>query len=68
MPIHSPCLLCQFSVTSTSLYHQFQGFSQKYFFLVFPDQEKINSEVSVKYLTVFFQISTSGAYYKAHTQ
>ena len=44
------------------LYDQFLWQSQKYFFLIFSNQEKNNSEVSVKYLTVFFRISTSGTY------
>ena len=44
------------------LYDQVLGVSRKYFFLIFSNQEKNNSEVSVKYLTRFFRISTSGTY------
>ena len=44
------------------VYDQFLGESRKYFFLILSNQEKNNSEVSVKYLTIFFRISTSGTY------
>ena len=44
------------------LYDQFLVQSRKYFFLILSNQIKNNSEVSVKYLTVFFRITTPGTH------
>ena len=45
-----------------SLFDQFRGKVRIYFFLIFPNQEKINSEVCVKYRTVYSQISIPGTH------
>ena len=49
-------------VVKVSLYDQFLAQGRIYFFLIFPNQEESNAEVSVKYLLIVSRISTLGTH------